>query len=296
MTFYELSGDAAVKQRAREIDAHADYKVLRRLPRLGEIWLTPTYRNEGTTIAIVDVETSGLVAGRDKMTELALVKLTLDRDGNVCDITEPLTMREDPKVPISPQITALTGITDAMVAGQRFDDQRIADALDDVQLIVAHNVKFDAAFLRVRFPFLSHPWGCSMREVDWSAADLEGRALGHLLSSAGMFMDDAHRAGTDAWALACLLAATARDGRAFAAELIDRARAATYRVSAVNAPYATKDRLRDRGFRWNADAKAWQIDVDDREAVARECAAVSALHPCIDPQVADIDWYSRHVV
>jgi DNA polymerase III epsilon subunit-like protein len=98
MRLYELGGDDVLELRARELEANPDYKVLRRLPRRDELWLAPTPGNGATKIGVLDTEATGLVVGKDKMIELALVKMTLDQNGNVADLTEPLTILEDPNV------------------------------------------------------------------------------------------------------------------------------------------------------------------------------------------------------
>jgi DNA polymerase-3 subunit epsilon len=294
MKLFERSGNAALEHSARQLEASPDYQVLRRVPRSHELWLSSTPTYEATKLAILDVETTGLTPGKDKMIELALVKMTLDLNGIVSDLCDPVTMLEDPGCAITPEITCLTGIIDTMVAGQVFDDHRLAAELANVDVIVAHNARFDAGFMQVRFPGLTQGWACSLQEVDWAGAGLSGRALGHLLASSGLFMDDAHRAAPDAWALGCLLSTIAPDGRAFAAELIERARRSTYRVSAVDAPFALKDLLRERGYRWNAVARVWEIDVQTIAAVTGERAALSALYSHQEPHVREIDWYNRY--
>jgi DNA polymerase-3 subunit epsilon len=43
-------------------------------------------------------------------------------------------------VPISPEVTALTGITDEMVAGQRIDEAAVSMFVDDAVNRLHHNV------------------------------------------------------------------------------------------------------------------------------------------------------------
>lgn len=56
------------------------------------------------------------------------------------------------------------------------------------------------------------------------------------------------------------------------AKLLENARKPTWRIWAENSPFALKDVLKARGYRWNPDGtpfpKAWFVDVadDDREA------------------------------
>jgi len=45
---------------------------------------------------------------------------------------------EDLGVSIPPEITKITGITDAAVAGHRIDERAVSDLLDRVVLVIAH--------------------------------------------------------------------------------------------------------------------------------------------------------------
>lgn len=98
----------------------------------------------GATFTVVDLETTGLSARDDRITEVGAVRA---RGGEV--IGELRTFVH-PGGPIPPAITALTGITDADVA----DAPRIEAVLPTVlrfldgSVFVAHNARFDLGFLR----------------------------------------------------------------------------------------------------------------------------------------------------
>jgi len=139
---------------------------------------------------------------------------------------------------------------------------------------------------------LFQPWACSMAEVDWAAHGFEGKSQPHLLMQAGHFYH-AHRAAADSWALTCLLLHRAADGRPLVAHLIDRAKRPTLSVRAEQAPYAVKDRLKQRGYRWLQRDKLWvrEITMDDRDA---EAGWLDELCPLIRPRFSRIDWTCRH--
>jgi DNA polymerase-3 subunit epsilon len=93
----------------------------------------------------------------------------------------------------------------------------------------------------------------------------------------GLFYD-AHRAEMDCHALLAVLAAplphtlptqTATTGLAC---MLAAARAPSYRLSATNAPFDSKDVLKARGYRWNADQRVWQIRLPDTNALKAEFA------------------------
>jgi DNA polymerase III subunit epsilon len=97
-----------------------------------------------TTFVVLDLETTGLSPARDRITEVGAVKV---RGGQVLG---ELRTFVHPGGPIPPAITAVTGITDAMVR----DAPDVAAVLPTVlrfladAVFVAHNARFDLAFLR----------------------------------------------------------------------------------------------------------------------------------------------------
>lgn len=298
MTYYSIHR-SPTEQLAEQLETDGDYRVLRRLPRREEIWLRSMPISEpeaSTVIGVIDTETTGLDCQRDQMIELALVKLTIcNKTGNLLDVAAPRSWLEEPAEPLTPEIETLTGLTDADLEGQKFDDQEIRRAISDVDVIVAHNAIFDLGFLNARFPGVSKPAACSLNEIDWPAHGLGGgRSIGGLLTEAGHFQEQAHRAGPDAWALSCLLIRSGAEKRTIAWHLVNRARRPTARVHAAKAPYALKDTLKAAGYRWSAPHGAWAME-GEPERIANEVAWLTGLHPAIQPRVVSIDWHNRHV-
>ena len=257
---------------AKQLEAHPDYRVLRRLDVTRD---EPAL--EGPTVrkaAIVDTETTGTDAAVDKVIELAVVVFEYcaasGRVGRVLGVYDGL---EDPGMPIPASSTAIHGITDEMVAGQRIDDAAVARLLDGVGIVIAHNAGFDRRFLEPRLPlFASLPWGCSWQEVDWAAAGIESSKLEYLAYRSGFFYEG-HRAEIDCRALLEVLRRPLGEtgGTALKA-LLDSARAPSFRLWANNSPFETKDVLRKRGYWWDAPRRCWSIEVRSREEVQAELA------------------------
>ena len=68
----------------------------------------------------------------------------------------------EPSEPIPLEVTALTGIMDDMVAGQRIDDSAVSAFVDDAVIVIAHNAGFDRKFAERYWPiFQRKAWGCS---------------------------------------------------------------------------------------------------------------------------------------
>jgi DNA polymerase III subunit epsilon len=283
---------------AQALDTDPDYRVLRRLPTVNEIWCRSSLVPEqasSTKIAVIDTETTGLNSSRHKLIELAMVKMTVDDVvGDLLDITPPMSWLEDPNEPLSLKIERLTSLTDSDVAGQSFPVATIFEAFDDIDIIVAHNARFDAGFLAKRFPSLGHPWACSAKDINWPELGFEGgRGVGALLNSARYFVSQAHRAGPDAWSTACLLAMPAPDGRCIASHLLQAARRTTSRLYAIGAPYCAKDDLRAADYRWCSTRRAWWTE-GDSERIGNEAVWLKALHPLIKPEIIAVDWFNRH--
>ncbi|AXJ96371.1 MULTISPECIES: hypothetical protein [unclassified Sphingomonas] len=182
-----------------------------------------------------------------------------------------------------------------MLIGQWIRDVEVEQVLDGVHAVVAHNVRFDRAFVTKRLPvFADLPWACSMREVDWAEHGLGGgRSVAGLLTQAGFFLPDAHRAAADVWATTCLLAMTASDGRAIAAHLVETAQRPTQRLWANRAPFGCKDVLKAAGYSWSPERRAWWIE-REAETVDHEAVWLKELSNAVQPDVERIDWYNRH--
>lgn len=297
MSFYHLNPDRRGERMARQIEQLDDYRVLRRLPRLDEVWCRSMPVSDNVIrLAIVDCETTGLDPERHKMIEFAVGILSIDADmGDVVGLTPPQSWLEDPAEDLPTEIERLTHITSDMLIGKRFPDASILNATADVTAIVAHNAKFDRSFATRRFPTLADlPWICSMSEVDWPALGWTGgRGIGALLTGAGFFLPDAHRAAADVWATTYLLASSATDGRSVAAHMVETARRPYERLYANRAPFECKDALKAAGYRWSPERRAWWIEGDE-ERISNEACWLQQLSHLIAPVVETRNWQTRH--
>lgn len=292
-TYYRWQHAPEAERLAATLEADPDYRVLRALPFPDEIILYPCH-GEKVRIAILDTETNGLDPDKDELIEVAITLLDIDAaTGMPAKVLPTQSWLEQPSSPLSAEIERITGLTDAKLERQRFDDTAIEALLGEVDVIVAHNARFDAPFMRRRFDIsLSQPWACSMAEIDWASHGFEGRSQPHLLMQAGHFYH-AHRAAADSWALTCLLLYRSEDGRPLIAHLIDTARQPTLEVRAEGAVYAVKDRLKQRGYRWYGIDRVWvrEIAMDEQDSEARWLDRLCHL---IRPRFRQLDWSCRH--
>ena len=261
-----LENDLTLAAMVEALAKSADYRVLRRLvPRRT---FTPSIGQSTKTGVLLDVETTGLDQQKDEVIELGMVKFDYLPDGRIAGLRDVFSSFNEPSEPIPLEVTALTGITNEMVAGQRIDEASVSSFADDAVIVIAHNASFDRKFAERYWPiFQRKAWGCSATEVEWRKHGFEGSRLGYLLNGAGFF-HQAHRAVDDCHALLEILAFELPTiGTPALAVLLERARKRTMRVWAEQSPFDLKDSLKRRGYRWSDGSdgrpRSWYIDVDE---------------------------------
>ena len=93
---------------------------------------------------VFDIETTGLSAVHEKITEIGAVKISNYQ------IVDRFSELINPQKPIPFKITELTGITNEMVSDKRTIEEVLPDFLEFVgdSMLVAHNSDFDTGFIR----------------------------------------------------------------------------------------------------------------------------------------------------
>jgi DNA polymerase III subunit epsilon len=91
-----------------------------------------------------------------------MVKFDYLPDGRIVGVRDTFCGFNEPSEPISAEVTALTGITDEMVAGHRIDEAVVNAFVEDAAIVIAHN----------------KPWGCSATEIGWRKHGFAGAQLG----------------------------------------------------------------------------------------------------------------------
>lgn len=161
-------------------------------------------------LAVVDTETTGASADLgDRVIELGIVRV---EGGKVVAEYQQLI---DPRRRISPGVSALTGITQAMVQGQPTFAQQLGAALPLLQgaAVVGHNVRFDLSFLarefrRARIDLCESLCNAPVLDTVRIARKRFGRGgngLQRLAPRLGIVPSVAHRALADAQTTAAVL-------------------------------------------------------------------------------------------
>jgi len=152
--------------------------------------------------AIIDVETTGGRADRERITEIAIVL----HDGYT--VIDKFSTLLNPERSIPHNITKITGITDAMVAtAPKFYEvaKQIVEFTENA-IFVAHNVRFDYAFVQEEFKRLGFTYSrkqlCTVKLSRKTFPEIKSHALGNLISHWKIKVEDRHRALDDALATA----------------------------------------------------------------------------------------------
>lgn len=274
----------ALEDAARLLDAHPDYRVLRRFQPRDEFLTEADGRlravvavGEPAVAVVVDTETTGTRHESDAIIELTLLRFEYCREtGAVLRVTDVYTGLEDPGFPIPPESTAIHHITDDMVAGQRIDDARVAALLAGATHVIAHNAGFDRPFLEARLPvFETQAWACSHAQMDWAAEGFMGGKLEYLAVGCGFFYEG-HRSEIDCRVLLEVLRRPLpRSGRIALGVLLANADVPALRLWATGSPFESKEALKGRNYRWDPDRRCWHRFVE-RDALGEECAWLKA--------------------
>ncbi|NLW28175.1 PolC-type DNA polymerase III [Acetivibrio saccincola] len=154
---------------------------------------------------VFDIETTGLNAYTEKITEIGAVKV---RNGK---IIEEYSSFVNPEKPIPKKIVELTGITDEMVKDAPKIDKVLPEFLEFIKdsVVVAHNASFDMGFIRHNCRVLGY-------NLDFSVIDtlelsrqlfpeLKRHRLNNVAEYLGVSLENHHRALDDAKACAGIL-------------------------------------------------------------------------------------------
>jgi DNA polymerase-3 subunit epsilon len=283
-----------INEAAKILEAHPDFRVLRRVAIADDhVFAENTAGEPVGRLAVIDTETTGFkVDAGDRIIDLAIATCEYGRDsGKIYRVVDRYESLEDPDSKISPEITRLTGITDAMVHGQRIDEAGVARVMSGVGLVICHNARFDRAFLEARIPsFANKHFACSYNEIPWDAWDIRGGKLDYIGFRLGMF-HEGHRARADVDMLITILAQKVPGGdQDVLSVLLESARMPSWRVHALGLPFESKDIASARGYRWNDGKfntpKAWWIETRDEKAEREFLAGIGCKNPKIVRQTA----------
>jgi DNA polymerase-3 subunit epsilon len=150
--------------------------------------------------AIVDIETTGGNAARDRITEIAIFL----HDGE--KVVDEFCSLINPECSIPPFISRLTGINDEMVANapKFYEVAKEIVQITDGAVFVAHNANFDYNFIRESYRSLGFNFTrdhlCTVGLSRKIIPGFRSYSLGNLCNSLNISITDRHRAKGDAFA------------------------------------------------------------------------------------------------
>ena len=207
--------------------------------------------------AIVDVETTGLSPREDEITEIGILQFCyrgLERPV----ITKSFGAIQQVSKALTPEIQKITGLCDDTLQGEKIAWAGVRKILAGVDYVIAHNAAFDRSFLKRAvlpdgsklFDGMEVRWACSRVNIDWEEKGFKTTALNYLACDHGFLNPFAHRALFDC-------AITYKLILPYLEELFENANQPRVRIFAWKAPFAAKDKIKGRGFHWNAEKKVW---------------------------------------
>jgi DNA polymerase III subunit epsilon len=151
-----------------------------------------------------------------------------------------------------------------MIEGHHIDIDTITNITSQANIIIAHHAGFDRPFCEKLWAgFQDIPWGCSLSDIDWKGQGMESMKLSALASAYGFFYEG-HRALIDCQVgIEILSRSLPKTEQTALQALLTHARQTHVRLWAENAPFDSKDILKQRGYRWNALKKTWYIDLSE---------------------------------
>ena len=215
--------------------------------------------------SILDTETTGLDFQKDEIIEIALRKWVYHKKDHflIKPVEEYSALNEPLRNEISEAITQLTGITKDDVNGKKINWEIVSKIIGESDFILAHNAGFDRPMLEavteVSKISASKIWTCSLKQVDWAKMGFLSSKQ-ELLCLFHGFHYSGHRALTDIDALGNLI----MQGD-YLKEILANAKTKQICVDCVQAPFESKDILKNNGFSWDVPNKFWTKLIPESE-------------------------------
>ena len=147
---------------------------------------------------IIDIETTGGKFNEEKITEIAIFKLS--RNGNISKYHKLI----NPEKKIQPFVEKLTGLNNKMLKNKPVFSE-ISQEINSFTkgcVFVAHNVKFDYRVLKKEFSRIGMKFQrdllCTIELSKVVFPEMKSYSLGKLVSNLGIKIKNRHRADGDA--------------------------------------------------------------------------------------------------
>ena len=210
-------------------------------------------------ICFLDLETTGTNKKEDKIIELALKVIQLNKyTGKEVKAIADYEAFQDPGIPIPEQATIINNITDEMVKDHEIDWDKVKEIFSISQLFVAHNASFDRAFLD-RYLEISQKkvWACSINDINWINRGFTNSKL-ELLAHWHGYYYESHRAMIDVDAMIHLVIHPHYIDNKPIIELIEKARQYQSRIIVrFNYNPELVNLIKTKRYSFNGTTKEW---------------------------------------
>lgn len=212
-------------------------------------------------IAIVDTETTGIDATKDRVIEVGCVLWNVQHrsietcfsslihaDANAAEAVNgiPVALLQGP----APAAREAWGRCERVIAG--------------AEAFVAHNASFDRGFFPKQLA-ARLPWICTQNDLEWPRPS-HSRSLVALALAHGVGVARAHRALDDCLTIASILERCAELGTDIDA-LLSRGLRPKVKVHSL-APFDQRDKVKASGFSWDPTAKVWWREMAEEDVAA----------------------------
>ena len=236
---------------------------------------------ESLNITFLDTETTGTNRLNDEIIEIAIKEIEFEKDsGKIIKIINQYESFNEPSKEIDDKITKLTGIDNKTVKNKLIDWNEVDSILKNTDIVVAHNAKFDRAFVD-RYSSISSSkiWGCTINDIDWFEKGFSSQKQELLCYWHGFYFE-AHRAMNDVNALIQLLIHPYYDKNRPIVELIKNARQIRFKILVSNFPYneQKKDKIKGDGYKWSTTDKIWYKEVDENNLILEKKYLSSVIY------------------
>lgn len=212
----------------------------------------------------LDLETSGLSAEKDQVTEIGAILWDTDLNAPVKFFSKLLKISGQ----VPPEIVKLTGITDELLKRHGEDPAQVWEEFkafcEPAHYLMAHNAPFDRGFIETKFK-LDRPWIDSCVDVEYPES-ISTRKLTHLAAEHGFVNPFAHRAVTDVLSMFQLVSKYPWS------ETIQNAITPSVMLRAM-VTYNDNQKAKSNGFRWDGTRKVWvkSVKLPKVEAEIKKC-------------------------
>ena len=217
-------------------------------------------------VLIVDTETTGLDADRDRVIELGAILYSVTHQSTLQQLSLLLPTDRNPQAKLNGISAEASRAIPQPLVQQSLElfDRMVAES----DYAIAHNAAFDRQWFNGHHlpQLLKHgqplPWLCTMTDFRWPQAAKPGASLVSLALDYGIGVNAAHRALTD-----CQLIAMLFDRAPDLDTLFAVATQPKYLYKA-HVSYADRNLAKDAGFRWNSKQKIWSCKLGEQEITA----------------------------